>query len=134
MKSKIICLLVIGLVVFVSSGVIAQEEVIKIGVFEPMTGPFAVGGEISMQGYRLAQMQNPTVLGKKVKLIVVDNKSDKVEAANAVSKLVEKDDVVAILGSYSSGLSLPGVLLIPSREKHWLNILMKILDTLKLLY
>lgn len=62
MKNKIICLLVISLVVFVSSGVMAQEEVIKIGVFEPMTGPFAVGGEISMQGYRLAQMQNPTVL------------------------------------------------------------------------
>jgi branched-chain amino acid transport system substrate-binding protein len=108
MKYRLLSLLIIGLLVIGSGTILAEEEVIKIGVFEPMTGPFAVGGEISMQGYRLAQLQNPTVLGKKVKLIVVDNKSDKVEAASAVSKLVEKDDVVAVLGSYSSGLSLPG--------------------------
>lgn len=107
MKNRLLLLLVLGLVLLGSSIVLA-EDVIKIGVFEPMTGAFAVGGELEMMGIRLAQEQRPTVLGKKVELILVDNKSDKVEAANAVAKLIEKDNVVAILGSYSSGLSIPG--------------------------
>ena len=47
-----------------------------------------------------------TVLGKKVQLVIVDNKSDKVEAANAASRLVDKDKVVAIIGSYGSSLSM----------------------------
>ncbi len=106
MKKKILFFVLMGL--FILSSVVVAQDVIKIGVFEPMTGPFAVGGELSMQGYRLAQMQNPTVLGKKIELVVVDNKSDKVEAANAVSRLVNHNDVVAILGSYSSGLTIPG--------------------------
>lgn len=108
MRSKFIVLCMVLLLVMVGGIVNAEEETIKIGIFEPMTGPFAVGGEISMMGYRLAQEHNPTVLGKKVEFVVVDNKSDKVEAANAVSKLVDADKVVAILGSYSSGLSIPG--------------------------
>lgn len=106
MKRRIV-LLLIG-IILVMAGQIMAEDVIKIGVFEPMTGPFAVGGELSMQGYRLAQEHRPTVLGKKVELIVVDNKSDKVEAANAVSRLINNHKVTAILGSYSSGLSIPG--------------------------
>ena len=108
MKRSLLLFVIIGLLVLGSSLALAEDDVIKVGIFEPMTGPFAVGGEISMQGYKLAQMQNPTVLGKKVEFVVVDNKSDKVEAANAVAKLVEKDKVVAILGSYSSGLTMPG--------------------------
>jgi len=93
---------------FVLSGLVLADDVIKLGVFEPMTGPFAVGGELEMQGIRLAQELRPTVLGKKVEIILVDNKSDKVEAATSVAKLIEKDKVVAVLGSYSSGLSIPG--------------------------
>ncbi len=106
MKRKFLLLLIC--ILFVLAGQVMAADVIKIGVFEPMTGPFAVGGELSMQGYRLAQEHKPTVLGKKVELVVVDNKSDKVEAANAVSRLINNQDVTAILGSYSSGLSIPG--------------------------
>ncbi|WP_375706324.1 ABC transporter substrate-binding protein, partial [Bartonella sp. AA2SXKL] len=41
-------------------------------------------------------------------LIVVDNKSDKVEAANAVMRLTASDKVNGIIGSYGSSLSLAG--------------------------
>ena len=81
-------------------------EVIKIGVFEPMTGASAAGGEMTTEGIKLANETKGEVLGKKVELVIVDNKSDKVEAANAVSRLIEKDNVVAIVGSYSSSLSM----------------------------
>jgi branched-chain amino acid transport system substrate-binding protein len=81
-------------------------DVIKIGVFEPMTGASAAGGEMTVEGIKLANEIKGEVLGKKVELVVVDNKSDKVEAANAVSRLIDKDKVVAIVGSYSSSLSM----------------------------
>ena len=100
---KAIGLLLLVLVLAVSS---ASAEVIKIGVFEPMTGASAAGGEMTVEGILLAQELRGEVLGQKVEIIVVDNKSDKVEAANAVSRLIEKDKVVAIIGSYGSSLSM----------------------------
>ena len=84
----------------------ASEDVIKIGVFEPMTGANAAGGEMTVEGIELANETKGEVLGKKVELVIVDNKSDKVEAANAVSRLIEKDEVVAIIGSYGSSLAM----------------------------
>ncbi|HAE92827.1 ABC transporter substrate-binding protein [Tissierella praeacuta] len=89
-----------------TSGSDSSSDVIKIGVFEPMTGASAAGGEMTVEGIKLANEKVGEVLGKKVELVIVDNKSDKVEAANAASRLIDKDKVVAIIGSYSSSLSM----------------------------
>ena len=82
------------------------EEVIKIGVFEPLTGANAAGGELELEGIKLANKLYPEVLGKKVELVIVDNKSDKVEAATAAARLVEKEKVSAIIGSWGSSLAM----------------------------
>jgi len=81
-------------------------DVIKIGVFEPMTGANAAGGALEIEGIKLANKLYPEVLGKKVELVLVDNKSDKVEAANAAARLVDKEKVTAIIGSWGSSLSM----------------------------
>lgn len=81
-------------------------DTIKIGVFEPITGANAGGGALEVEGVKLANKLYPEVLGKKVELVIVDNKSDKVEAANAAARLVEKEKVVAIIGSWGSSLSM----------------------------
>lgn len=83
-----------------------DTSVIKIGVFEPLTGANAAGGEMTVEGIKLANEKVGEVLGRKVELVIVDNKSEKVEAANAVSKLIDSDKVVAIIGSYGSSLSM----------------------------
>ncbi|MBA1335775.1 MAG: Branched-chain amino acid ABC transporter, amino acid-binding protein [Firmicutes bacterium] len=83
-----------------------EDDVIKIGVFEPMTGANAAGGALEVEGAKLANKLYPEVLGKKVELVIVDNKSDKVEAANAAALLVEKEKVAAIIGSWGSSLSM----------------------------
>jgi branched-chain amino acid transport system substrate-binding protein len=87
-------------------------NVIKIGVFEPMTGANAAGGAMEVEGIRLANELNPsiTVGGKtyKVELVVADNKSDKVEAANAVQRLIDRDKVTLLLGSWGSSLAMAG--------------------------
>jgi branched-chain amino acid transport system substrate-binding protein len=71
-----------------------------------MTGPNASGGELEVEGIKLANELFPTVLGKKIELVIADNKSDKVEAANAAERLVNKDQVTAIIGSWGSSLSM----------------------------
>ncbi|KUO71605.1 MAG: branched-chain amino acid ABC transporter substrate-binding protein [Clostridia bacterium BRH_c25] len=84
----------------------AEGDVIKLGVFEPLTGANAAGGELELEGIKLANKLYPEVLGKKVELVIVDNKSDKVEAATAAARLVEKEKVSAIIGSWGSSLSM----------------------------
>ncbi|QAA35089.1 ABC transporter substrate-binding protein [Clostridium manihotivorum] len=84
----------------------SNSDTIKIGVFEPLTGANAGGGELEVEGIKLANKLYPEVNGKKIELVVVDNKSDKVEASNAASRLVEKEKVTAIIGSYGSSLSM----------------------------
>jgi branched-chain amino acid transport system substrate-binding protein len=61
---------------------------------------------LELEGIKLANKLYPEVLGRKVELVVVDNKSDKVEAATAAARLIEKDKVVAIIGSWGSSLSM----------------------------
>ncbi|HPF43784.1 MAG TPA: ABC transporter substrate-binding protein [Syntrophomonadaceae bacterium] len=83
-------------------------DVIKIGVYEPLTGTNAAGGQMTVEGIKLANQLYPEVLGKKVELVVVDNKSEKQEAANAVERLISKEKVNVIIGSYGSSLSMAG--------------------------
>lgn len=84
----------------------AKSDVIKIGVFLPLTGDNAAGGELELRGIKLAQKLHPEVNGKKIELVVADNKSDKAEAASVAARLIEKDKVQVILGSYGSSLSM----------------------------
>jgi len=96
------------LIVFALTGTALAADTIKIGVYLPLTGQMAFGGQLELEGVQMAYKEAPTVLGKKVELFVVDNKSDKVEAANAVKRLIEKEKVVAIIGTYGSSLAMAG--------------------------
>jgi len=88
----------------------AKPTVVKFGVFEPMTGANAGGGALEVEGIKLANQLYPTVkVGNKeykIELVIADNKSDKVEAANAAQRLVDKDKVQVVLGSWGSSLSM----------------------------
>ncbi|MDY4920884.1 MAG: ABC transporter substrate-binding protein [Phascolarctobacterium sp.] len=84
----------------------AADGAVKIGVFLPLTGDNAAGGELELRGIKLAQKLHPEVLGKKVELIVADNKSDKAEAASVTARLIEKDKVCTVLGTYGSSLAM----------------------------
>lgn len=86
----------------------ADQGPVKIGVYLPLTGQNAFGGQLELDGIKLAQKEMPKVLGRDVELVVVDNKSDKVEAGNAVKRLIERDKVNAIIGTYGSSLALAG--------------------------
>lgn len=93
--------LLIGFILF-------AVEPIVIGVFEPMTGPYAAGGQLTMEGINLAAEQVTEVLGRPIELVLVDNKSEKVEASNAVSRLIQFNKASVIIGSYGSAVAIPG--------------------------
>ena len=84
----------------------ADQNVVKVGVFLPLTGDNAAGGELELRGIKLANQLHPEVLGKKVELVVADNKSDKADAASVAARLIEKDKVSVLVGSYGSSLSM----------------------------
>lgn len=86
----------------------AEGDPIKIGIFQPLTGASAAGGEYETRGVELAHSLYPEVLGRPVELVKVDNKSDVVEAATAAARLVESEQVDLVLGSWGSSLSMAG--------------------------
>ena len=73
MKKKISLLLVLAMTAtFTLAGCSKSDikanvdsDVIKIGVFEPMTGANAAGGQLEVEGVKLANRLYPTVNGKK---------------------------------------------------------------------
>ncbi len=61
------------------SGTAGAGEAIKIGVTQPLTGPVAASGNYVVQGAKIAESflnESGGILGKKVQLIVEDNKSN----------------------------------------------------------
>jgi branched-chain amino acid transport system substrate-binding protein len=87
----------------------AAQDTIKIGVTQPLTGAFAASGNYVTQGAKIAEEEiNKAggVLGKKIELIVEDNKSNPTEAVATAEKLIVKDKVPVMMGAWSSTLTL----------------------------
>ena len=105
---KRILALCMAMIFAVAGMALAADDTIKVGVFLPLTGQNAFGGQLELEGVQMAYKEAGSVLGKKVELFVVDNKSDKVEAANAVKRLIDKEHVQAIIGTYGSSLAMAG--------------------------
>jgi branched-chain amino acid transport system substrate-binding protein len=79
----------------------AQTNEIKIGGNVEMTGGVANYGNQALSGMKLAFKQvnaSGGVLGKKINLILADNKSEPAEAANATTKLITQDKVSLVMG------------------------------------
>ncbi|HLL90820.1 MAG TPA: ABC transporter substrate-binding protein, partial [Tepidisphaeraceae bacterium] len=86
----------------------AQNEIV-IGQFAPMTGSTAAFGVATDDGVQLAVDEINAaggVLGRPVKVVTVDDRSDPAEAVTAVQKLINQDKVVAIIGEVASTRSL----------------------------
>ena len=86
----------------------SAAEPISIGAFLPMTGNVAAYGQMGWSGITVARKMEPAVLDRNVDVMLVDTKSEKVDAANAVARLIEKDKVIAIIGEMISGNTIAG--------------------------
>jgi len=82
---------------------------IKIGVIEPLSGAVAASGSYVRMGAEIARdwiNARGGINGRKVELIIEDNKSDPKEAASAAEKLIVRDRVPAIMGAWGSSMTL----------------------------
>lgn len=79
-----------------------SDDVIKIGVFEPLTGANAAGGQMELEGIKAAHSIKGEVLGKQIVLVEMDNKSDDVEAVTAAERLVNSEKVDIVIGGWGS--------------------------------
>ncbi len=87
----------------------AFAQTIKIGVNEPLTGPFAASGTYVVNGAKIAADEINSkggLLGKKIELVIEDNKSNPTEAAAVAEKLITADKVPVIMGAWGSSLTL----------------------------
>src|SRR5215218_9707450 len=95
----------------VSAGLVGQAgaQTIKVGVNEPLTGPFAASGTYVVNGAKIAADEinaKGGVLGKKIELVIEDNKSNPTEAAAVAEKLMTRDKTPVMMGAWGSSLTL----------------------------
>jgi branched-chain amino acid transport system substrate-binding protein len=87
----------------------AAANDIPVGFYAALSGGEASFGQATQQGVQLAVDEinaNGGVLGRKLRLITEDDQGKPEDAAAVVSKLITKDDVVALIGENSSSQSL----------------------------
>ena len=82
---------------------------ILVGEFGSMTGPQATFGQSTHNGIMMAADEVNAaggISGRKIKILSEDDQSKQEEAANAVTKLISQNSVVAILGEVASSASI----------------------------
>jgi branched-chain amino acid transport system substrate-binding protein len=92
-----------------ATALVEAQAPIKIGVIEPLSGPVAASGNYVRMGAEIARdwiNSRGGINGRKVELLIEDNKSDPKEAASAAEKLIVRDKVPAIMGAWGSSMTL----------------------------
>lgn len=112
---KLFSILAVAMLAFIGCGKKAEEPksaadktVIKVGVIAPLTGDVAQYGNSAKEGIQLRIDEinaEGGINGKKIELIIEDDKGDAQEAINAYKKLTAKDKVDVVLGAVTSGPS-----------------------------
>jgi len=107
-STKQIMFLLVGLILLggtlVCSG--AEEDSFVIGISAPFSGTNAVRGKYILDGAKLAMEQinaEGGINGIKIKLIDEDNEGNPTKVVSSVIKLMEQEEVDALLVSDSSG-------------------------------
>jgi branched-chain amino acid transport system substrate-binding protein len=93
-----------ALAVIVTSATSYAEDLL-IGVPVPLTGGLSQAGRLVLGGVELAASEinrNGGILGRKVKLVVDDTKSEANASAMVATKMVTQDKVYAFVGGFGS--------------------------------
>jgi branched-chain amino acid transport system substrate-binding protein len=90
-------------------GATTTEGEIVVGEYSSLTGSEATFGESTHNGIMLAMDEvnaGGGINGRKIRVLTEDDQSKAEEAANAVTKLISQNNVVAVLGEVASSNSL----------------------------
>lgn len=113
MKELIACFCLVVILGFSCSG--AKREApaaaseILVGVYNSFTGSTATFGISTRKGTEMAAAEinaSGGIMGKKVRLLMEDDEGKPEEAQTAVTKLITRDRVIAVIGETASSRSL----------------------------
>lgn len=85
----------------------ASKDPIKVGLVAALTGPSAELGKGIEMGAKLAVKQineKGGVLGRNLQLVIRDDQSNTQLGLNAVNEMIQKENVIAIVGPTNSGV------------------------------
>ena len=88
---------------------VKKETRIKIGFFNDLSGPTFNFGQSAKNGVLMAVdevNQEGGIQGRRIDVVIEDDQGSPEQAARVVSKLINQDKVVAIIGGGASGSSL----------------------------
>jgi branched-chain amino acid transport system substrate-binding protein len=88
----------------------SAADPVKIGVILPFSGGSSIAGSEIWNGITLALEEANAaggVLGRKIELVREDDESVPTKGVTAAQKLITRDKVVALLGTYNSAVALP---------------------------
>ena len=111
-------LIISFLLFFIALPASAQEPLITIGVSLGLTGKYSEMSDMQMKGFKLwesAVNSRGGILGRKIKLIIYDDKSDPQTAKSLYEHLILNDKVDLAFGPYSSEITEA---VLPITEKH----------------
>ena len=86
-----------------------EEQPVKIGMVEPLTGVYAALAEAEIAGARLAIEEinkSGGVLGREAQLLVADSANDITTGVEETRRLIDKDQVDFIAGNVNSAIAL----------------------------
>jgi len=86
-----------------------SSEPIKVGVFAPLSGANAAVGQSEVEGVEMAveEINNAGgIAGRPIELVIADDENDPTTAVSVVNKLINSDNVVALIGSVNSSVTL----------------------------
>jgi branched-chain amino acid transport system substrate-binding protein len=101
-KHKILAILVTLIMSLPALG----AESLKIGVVDPITGATATFGQENKNGLMMAAEKLKKTSKKKFEVVVEDDKSEAIEATNAIRKLLNVDKVSVVIGEVTSSNTL----------------------------
>src|SRR5262249_60194441 len=87
----------------------AAQDSIKVGVIQPLTGAFAASGNYVANGAKIAADEinaKDGVLGKKLEIVIEDNKSNPTKQAAVAEKLIVRDKVPVLMGAWGAGFTV----------------------------
>ena len=127
-----LALMVAGLAVGGGWPVHAQQEPLRVGMIQPLSGPIAAAGSYIVNGAKIALDRinaKGGVNGRKIELIIEDNKSDPAETRNAAEKLIVRDKVPVLIGAWGSSMTLA---MMPLAAQHGVGIVVETSSSVKI--
>jgi len=114
MNSKPLLILTLTALCLLPAGCAVNDEgdspdSIRVGIISSLTGAEARFGLAQKYGYEFAidEINSTGVLGKQIELVYQDDTSKPEVASLTVEKLADRNDIVALIGAYSSSATFP---------------------------